>query len=105
MAERDAKKVADWFRQRTFGFYARTYGVAALLTFAWVASEPKPCSKFDVESGRCPNYSSQAADGYLAGLLWPAYWLWEGAEQLRGGQDVIREQAIEAGRDYLRGEQ
>ncbi len=74
----------------------RSYLAVAFLSFLIVVSQPVPCNRWDVESGNCPNRFKQMMRGYNAGVFWPLYWSWEIAELLRGGEDTIRAQGIEA---------
>lgn len=59
------------------------YAVAALITFAWSASDPAHKCPTD-EPPECFETLGRMSSGFFAGLVWPAYWAWTGAEHLRG---------------------
>ena len=59
--------------------YIIAYGVAALLTFGYVASSSTCKESLFTTKEEC-----EVAKGVLGGMLWPMYWTWEGFSLLRG---------------------
>lgn len=57
------------------------YAIVAALTFAYEASDPENCWRRSTGELSCIR---GAADGQMAGLVWPLYWLWDIATTLRG---------------------
>lgn len=64
------------------------YPLVAAFTFAYAASDPSNCSRYE-----CPPKFEGAAMGFAAGVFWPLYWPWEAAEAIRGEEAYARRAA------------
>ncbi len=68
-----------WFRP---GHYVAGYIIAAVITAAWVTSDPcplRPGHRVD----QCGDRPDAVMAGYFSGIVWPGYWLMKAFEQMR----------------------
>lgn len=69
------------------------YAAVALVTFGKSASEPRECWDISTGDERLCDVRSVSATAFFAGILWPFYWSWEAADEIRfaaratGGSD------------------
>lgn len=68
-------------KDQIFGW---AYMVIALATFAWSASDPAHKCEPHYIGNDCFERMDRTASGFAAGVAWPLYWVWTGAEYIRG---------------------